>query len=149
MNIFVLDEDPRRAAQYHCDKHVSKMLLEAAQILSTVGKGPYKPTHKHHPCTRWAGESRANALWLRRLAYHLNTEWQNRYNQQRNHKSFMAVLATNLDNLPDDVPQTPFVLAMPDEFKIEGDPVASYRAYYHSKTFAQWNHGPTPHWWNK
>lgn len=33
MNIFVLDEDPKISASYHCDKHVCKMILEAGQML--------------------------------------------------------------------------------------------------------------------
>ena len=36
MNIFVLDENPAIAAKYHCNKHVVKMILESAQMLSTV-----------------------------------------------------------------------------------------------------------------
>jgi len=36
MNIFILDEDPEKAAEYHCDKHVVKMILESAQMLSTA-----------------------------------------------------------------------------------------------------------------
>lgn len=28
MNIFVLDNDPRKCAEYHNDKHVVKMILE-------------------------------------------------------------------------------------------------------------------------
>lgn len=36
MNIFVLDLDPVKCAEYHCDKHVIKMTLETAQILCTV-----------------------------------------------------------------------------------------------------------------
>lgn len=35
MNIFYLDGDVTKAAQYHCDKHVVKMVLETAQILCT------------------------------------------------------------------------------------------------------------------
>jgi hypothetical protein len=35
MNIFVLDNDPRTAAMQHNDKHVVKMILEGAQLLST------------------------------------------------------------------------------------------------------------------
>ena len=35
MNIFVLDQNPYAAAQYHCDKHVVKMILEYGQMLST------------------------------------------------------------------------------------------------------------------
>ena len=33
MNIFVLDELPHKAAEYHCNKHVVKMILEAGQML--------------------------------------------------------------------------------------------------------------------
>lgn len=36
MNIFVLDFDPMLAAQYQCDKHVVKMIVETAQLLSTA-----------------------------------------------------------------------------------------------------------------
>lgn len=36
MNIFYLSEDPRQAAEWMVDKHVVKMILETAQILSTV-----------------------------------------------------------------------------------------------------------------
>ena len=36
MNIFVLDENPYLAAQYHNNKHVVKMILETAQLLSTA-----------------------------------------------------------------------------------------------------------------
>lgn len=36
MNIFYLDENPVLAAEFHCDKHVVKMILESAQLLSTA-----------------------------------------------------------------------------------------------------------------
>lgn len=36
MNIFTIDSTPATAAQYHCDKHVCKMIIEAAQMLSTT-----------------------------------------------------------------------------------------------------------------
>ena len=36
MNIFYLDKAPEIAAQLHCDKHVVKMILESAQMLSTA-----------------------------------------------------------------------------------------------------------------
>jgi len=32
MNIFVLDYNPKKAAEYHCDKHVVKMILENGPI---------------------------------------------------------------------------------------------------------------------
>ena len=36
MNIFVLDENPRIAAQMHCDKHISKMIIEHTQMLAAA-----------------------------------------------------------------------------------------------------------------
>lgn len=36
MNIFYLSEDPIQAAQWMVDKHVVKMILESAQLLSTA-----------------------------------------------------------------------------------------------------------------
>ena len=68
MNIFYLDKDPVRAAEYHCDKHVVKMILESSQMLCTAhrllsgedycnDKGLYKLAYKNHPSTKWARES--------------------------------------------------------------------------------------------
>lgn len=36
MNIFWLDNDPATNARYHCDKHIVKMIVEYAQLLSTA-----------------------------------------------------------------------------------------------------------------
>jgi putative sterol carrier protein len=45
---------------------------------------------------------------------------------------------------------TPFAQCMPDEYKVEGDAVAAYRAYYKGEKarFAKWARGRTaPYWW--
>ena len=62
MNIFALDIDVQKAAEYHCDKHVVKMILESAQMISTVfdkydehQSYMLKPCFQNHPCTLWAG----------------------------------------------------------------------------------------------
>lgn len=125
MNIFVLDLDPKRAAQAHCDKHVVKMCLEYSQILSTVTGQGYKPTHKNHPCAKWASASPANYAWLYALATELGREYTARYG--RKHAS-TEVLETLPEPLSQPAP-TWFALAMPDEFKTD-DPVQSYRNYY-------------------
>lgn len=147
MNIFILDKNPLRAARYHCDIHVSKMILESAQMLSTVLDGPYRPTHANHPCTKWIGHSRANAGWLIDLARELNREWRARYGHSHDHKSWLVIkdMEDSIGKLPPKR-RTPFVLAMPDEFKSD-DPVASYRAYYRSKPFAKWAYSASPKWW--
>lgn len=36
MNIFWLSKDPKKCAEYHCDKHVVKMIVEYTQLLSTA-----------------------------------------------------------------------------------------------------------------
>mgnify|MGYP000022836428 CR=1 FL=1 len=36
MNIFAIDNDPKQAAEWLVDKHVVKMILETAQLLSTA-----------------------------------------------------------------------------------------------------------------
>ena len=36
MNIFFLDEDEKKCAQMHVDRHVCKMVIEYAQLLSTA-----------------------------------------------------------------------------------------------------------------
>ncbi|MBN2080871.1 hypothetical protein JW859_01565 [bacterium] len=104
MNIFVLHTDPVRAARYHCDRHVVKMTLETAQLLSTAlaVENPaqaaqlqatgliYKPTHQNHPCSRWAAESLANFRWLARLGLALADEYSYRYSG-RVHKSSAVI----------------------------------------------------------
>lgn len=148
VNIFMLDDEPDLAARYHCDQHVVKMILESAQIMSTVhgGKeGMYKPTHIHHPCTVWAGESTENYGWLYNLYRSLGDEYTSRYGKV--HKSMS--LAAALCYPPDTISATDFTTpaqAMPEDF-IDPDPVVAYRRYYRTKTFARWAHSPAPHWW--
>jgi hypothetical protein len=36
VNIFILSEDVSECAKFHCDKHVVKMIVELAQLLSTA-----------------------------------------------------------------------------------------------------------------
>jgi hypothetical protein len=139
MNIFVLDYNPELAAQYHCDKHVVKMILESAQIVCSVAnelgiETPYKTTHYNHPCTVWARESRSNMIWLKYLAGYLNDEWQYRYGHMRNHKSYDAILSIDLEKLFDSLPAiglTEFARAMPDYISEQHtDTVEAYRHYY-------------------
>ena len=118
MNIFILDEDPVRAAQLQCDKHIVKMPLESAQMLSTVhrmldgtetrrpsksGKTMvkyweldepresilYKAVHYTHPCTVWSMESVANYNWHYEHFVALHDEFVYRYG--KTHGSFFPV----------------------------------------------------------
>jgi len=58
MNIFYLDKDPIKAAEMSCDKHVCKMIIESAQMLSTAhriidGVEYYGKTSNGRKIKRW------------------------------------------------------------------------------------------------
>ncbi len=144
MNIFILDKDPEKAAQMLCDKHIVKMCLETAQILSTINGGPYKPTHMNHPCTLWASEYMQNYRWLVKHGIAIAKEYEYRYNKVHKSLEVIETLAWPLKILPEGFSQ--FVLAMPVEYKSE-DPIESYRNYYMSKSeFCVWTKREIPEW---
>ena len=163
MNIFILDTNPNVAAQLQCDKHIVKMILESAQMLSTAhrvldgkeSKIPsksgktmvkhwqldhhddiiYKAVHVGHPCTVWTMESVANYMWHYTHFVALHQEFMYRYG--KTHKSFNdlgQILRTPPKNIPN-VHQTPFKLAMgaAPECINDSDPVGSYRSFYQTK----------------
>jgi hypothetical protein len=151
MNIFVLDEDQSQAARYHVDKHVVKMILETAQLLSAQfeqGEAPYKRTHYNHPCSIWTRNSKDNFMWLVKLGYELSKEYGFRY--QKKHKS-SAVIKWCEDNVNrisfKTTGITPFAQAMPDEYK-SPDAVEAYRQYYiHEKSdILTWKNREVPFW---
>lgn len=151
MNIFVLDRDPKIAAQMMCDKHVVKMVLEAAQMLSTIQhkngmEPPYKPTHANHPCTRWAGTSTQNYSWLWHHGMSLCEEYTHRYGKTHKCQQLITGPLATVPPLPSDV-MTPFAQAMPEQHK-RPDAVEAYRQYYiHEKArFAKWKNREVPEW---
>ena len=152
MNIFVLDLDIDRCARYHADRHVVKMILESAQILCTVLHengipSPYRPTHRNHPCTRWAGRSLSNWSWLKRLALALNREYRYRYRRKQDHASARVARRLRPPPIPD-IGLTEFAQAMPEPYRIPGDAVGAYRAFYIGEKagFATWTRRRTPDW---
>jgi hypothetical protein len=162
MNIFVLDTDPVVAAEYNCDKHVVKMVLELYQQLGSAvirhgakpeempvtSKGtPLKGGYHHHPCTRWVGDAQHNYKWACEHAIGLCNEYTKRYGKKHSCELGIRQLAT-MDNKIPNGELTPFALAMPDEYKVS-DAVESYRNYYRGdkKAFAKWKLGNVPAWW--
>lgn len=152
MNIFVLDLDIMNCAEYHVDRHVTKMILEHAQILSTVCRRNgiaqgYKETHVKHPCTLWVGESLSNWLWLVELTFHLNEEYKYRYDKKVNHKSWDVIRSLDTPDIVD-IGLTPFAQAMPSELK-SSDVVSSYRKYYirNKSHLAVWTKRDKPSWY--
>ncbi len=153
MNIFILDTDVRVCARFHADQHVVKMILESAQMLCTVlhehgVQAPYRPTHRSHPCTLWAGRSLANWLWLRRLALALNREFRYRFRKDRDHASARVVAGLPRPPLRDEG-LTPFAQALPDVYRVPGDAVKAYRAFYigEKARFVRWTRRRPPAWY--
>lgn len=152
MNIFILDKDIKKCAQYHCDQHVVKMILESVQMLCTAlnKKGfvtPYKSTHVKHPCVLWVEESYDNFLWLRDLAVELNEEYKYRYEKDIDHKS-IAVLSEISEHSFPSIGLTAFPQAMPDIYKVNDEPVLAYRRFYlgDKAKFAKWTKRNPPEW---
>lgn len=133
MNIFYLDADPKLCAQYHCDKHVIKMIVETAQLLCSAhwashSSAPYKKTHINHPCSKWVRESIFHYHWLCKLGLELCKEYTFRYNKIHKTEKVIEWLIMNCPNLPYSKFKEP-PLAMPNYCKI-GDTIQSYRNYY-------------------
>jgi hypothetical protein len=148
MNLFILSLIPKEIAEYMMDKHVSKILLEAVQMLCSakrivdpedpVNEYLYKLAHKNHPVTIWCRASQANFVWTLDLVDALHAEWKYRYGhpEKKTHKSYLIaqILRNRLpkEDLFEKNGLTPFALAMPVEYKCE-DAVLAYRNYYMSE----------------
>jgi len=164
----------------HNDKHVVKMILEYAQLLSTAHRvldgvelsglsasgrkkkfwtladsrdyTLYKATHIHHPSAVWVRQSAENYLWLANMLVALCEEYTYRYG--KTHKVERDGLCNVLlKNIPHNIRNSGFTQptpAMPDEVKIPGDSLASYRNYYiNNKThLANWKKRKVPEWFN-
>lgn len=174
MNIFYLDPNPRTCAEMHNDKHVVKMILEYAQLLSTahrvldgdviVGLSKtgrkqtryvlpdnrdsvlYAATHLNHPSAAWARKTSANYDWLYVMWVELMDEYTYRYGKVHATER----LKLSLSRLPYKIPKGEFTAptpAMPDEFKV-GDVAESYHKYYigSKRVMSRWTDRPMPKW---
>ena len=175
MNIFYLHPLPEICAQQHVDKHVVKMILEYAQLLSTAHrvldgteiialsnsgrrmkrwKLPderdcvlYEATHLSHPSTIWARQSSANYKWLGKLFNFLLNEYTFRYG--KTHATNRLLLP--LFDFPIKIPVKTFTeppSVMPEKFKVADDSVLSYRNYYQTEKIKlfSWKNRPLPDW---
>ena len=183
MNIFYLAHEPAICAKYHADRHSIKMVLEYAQLLSTAhrfldgtqftglsktGRKKvkyvlpdsresilYSATHINHPSAIWCRQSAVNYKWLHNLLVALCREYTFRYG--RVHKVDSCGLMQVLKQVPTNIPQGTFTEptpAMPDEVKVPGDSIKSYRNYYinNKQHLASWrgkvNSRPIPEWFH-
>jgi Pyrimidine dimer DNA glycosylase len=156
MNLFILALIQKEIAESMFDKHVSKILLEAVQMLCSamhvlepgMHTVIYKMAHKNHPVTIWCRTSKENFEWTLKLIDCLHEEWRFRYKHEKIHKSYVVAQYLK-EHVPTNFPQqglTTFALAMPEEYKT-ADPVESYRAYYLSKRpIASWKNRTPPSW---
>ena len=155
MNIFFLSGTPKKCARYHVNKHVVKMILEYAQLLSTcwhvvdpngIHFSPvYKKTHVNHPCAKWVRESSANYKWLCELAIELCHEYTYRYQKIHKTQEVIERLRENVPLLPSQVLTCP-PQAMPEEYKVQGNAIRAYRKYYVSgkSHIHQWKNRDAP-----
>lgn len=157
MNIFYVHPDPVICAQQHVDKHVVKMILEYAQLMSTAhrvidgtevqglsksGRKAkrwhlpddrdeilYKASHINHPSAKWCRHSVHNYNFLFKLWVELMREYHYRYGKI--HSSMR--LAKHLQNPPNNIEVGEFSApwrAMPDEYKVDrSEPDYTVKSY--------------------
>lgn len=137
MNIFYINKSPEISAQMMTDKHIVKMILETAQMLSTAhneldfdNADLYKSAFKNHPSTAWVRQSVGNYAWLYEHFVELNNQYTQRYG--KTHKTWNA-LNHILCHPPRNIALAPFTqppCAMPDQYKLYDDHVKNYKLYY-------------------
>ncbi len=176
MNIFYLDHDVKKCAEMHMDRHCVKMIIEYAQLLSTAHRildgdeytdltangrkikrwrlsddreqALMKASHINHPSAVWARASDLNYIWLYNMWRCLLTEYTYRYDKVH----ACARLETLLAKIPNNI-KTGFFTeptpAMPDDVKVLGDSLKSYRNYYTKNKIhlAKWKKRPVPDWY--
>lgn len=158
MNIFFLDSNATVAASYHCDKHVVKMVLETAQLLSTAHHvldgdsapdGIYKATHINHPSNVWIRSGVPQYVWGWHLFSALLNEYTLRYSKIHKCQSLKYILDMPPVNIKRSAVWSDPPQCMPDQFKVPNDTVQAYRNYYmYGKAkIAQWKYTPVPDWY--
>lgn len=138
MNIFVVDKDPEIAAKSLCDKHVIKMILESAQLLSTHDRlnglegERYKITHRNHPC-RISLNNKFNYIWLCKHLNYLLEEYTHRFNKVHKTSTLFLKYWKSFINEQLDFSKCEFVQCMLEEIK-DSNVILAYRSYYKYKS---------------
>ena len=159
MNIFVTSPSPWESARVLPDKHIVKMPLETCQMLAIVCSDKWghgfgtlpradgtayateKGAFRNHPCTIWANETVSNSRWLILHGLMLCQEYTRRYDKKHTCESTLSV-ADKLFPWAPWSDHTPFVRAMPDEFKHDTsiDTITAYKMYISSKPWVASNY---------
>lgn len=112
----------------------TEQLSDAPLNESTGRRGYMSVRNKKHPSVLWCAMSLAHYMWLISLALNLVTEYNFRYQPSQPHKCL-----EHLQWLSKNPPKGLFhqvkwlcgpTPAMPDEYKVTGDSIQSYRNYY-------------------
>ena len=175
MNIFYLHEDPIQNAKWHIDKHIVKMPIEYAQLMSTahrlldgemyLGKTAighkikrwrlhderedilYKASHINHPSAIWVRESIENYFEMYKLYMAVLAEFTNRYGKVHGSSKPSIALIRPPSNIPM-VKGTQLPQCMPEICKVKNNPILAYRNYYivEKNSFASWKNREIPEW---
>lgn len=126
-----------------------------------VWKPYYRPSHAGHPCTRWAGETRANWLWAMAHGLALCHEYRARFGKRHASEDVLLRLVY-LDQQYGFAPQEGALTEPPQAMRqhpecMYPDTIVAYRRYYvHVKVWAmgngppRWEKGtPPPSWWQR
>ena len=161
MNRFLIADTPQEIAQALCDKHVVKMPLEEAQMLSTVIRQAnpeyadehelYRVAHAKHPCTIWAGKTRANYMFACHLWQHMCIEYTHRYNKHHASERFAHAFIQGARYIPSgNITPHPECFGEHAHLKTDNEwPVDSYRKFYMTKQHRfkmVWKNRPVPKW---
>jgi len=156
MNIFYYNHNQEICAQQHCDKHVVKMIVEYAQIMSTTHRvvdnsdNPllYKQTHVNHPSVIWCRYSRENYEWLYGLFIEVCKEYTYRYGKiHATEVRLKSILSTPPKGLESSVFIEP-TPAMSNKYIVKNDSIQSYinQFNYEKSHLASWKNRNTPNW---
>jgi len=112
----------------------------------------YSATHISHPSAVWARYSVENYMWLAEMLEELCNEYTYRYCKVHKvqESGLMQALKNNFPKNFKNFGFTEPTPAMPDDVKVSGNSIASYRNYYiKNKThLADWKNRPIPEWYN-
>ena len=167
MNIFILDEDSKQAAIWHCDQHIQSAVKEYSQMLAcmfteeqlklaplTQNGTIRKHSYYNHPCTKWLRESKENYDWGFSQLQRILVEFACRFGSIPNSRFFNWVNKNiSMVEFPT-IGRTEFATAFTEgsvarwclDSGRETNPIDLYRIYYkHDKPFATWKQNK-PDW---
>jgi hypothetical protein len=164
MNLFILDHNPVVAAQYNCDGHIRKIILEAVEMMGyAYPRNRFEPwlwvhtkgRHINHPMSKWVRRSKQNFDWTLQHAYALCDEYVYRFDKLHQHKcrSYLDWIANNLPlSELQDFGQTDWPRCFgtyKDLIEVSEDAVYDYRRYYMmgKRHLAVWTKRGEPFWW--